>query len=243
MNHIKLILLIGLLSFSCHSTQQEEARNLEETGDHIVIKKRDDGTTSSVNQVDDQNKIHGVRITYYEDGKTVYSRTTFTHGIKNGPFIHYYRNGQVFEHTSYTDGKKDGLTRIYHMNGQLAAEFEYDHGIVLPGLREYERDGTPVKSYPEIRFTEEDHLDTHQRIDLIISCTQRGINVKYYLLEKPGAILDRVYLISEKGSAILHYYLKPGETIEKNIHIIAEIPTALGNVYVRALTYNLKAKN
>lgn len=162
---------------------------------------------------------------------------------ENGPFIRYYHNGQVFEHSNYMEGKHHGPARKYYMNGALTASYAYDHGMVLPGLKEYLRDGTLIISYPEIRIREEDQLDTHNRIDLIISSTQKSIGVKYYLLESTESIKDRIYLISENGSASLQYYVKPGESIDREIRIAAEIPTELGNVYVRLLSYHLMASN
>jgi hypothetical protein len=226
-----------------HRTAEAELTGEHIAGTEVVVKKRDNGTISSINQVDELNRVHGTRVTYYSDGKTVYSRTTFNHGIKNGPAIRYYRNGQVFEHSNYLDGKHHGPARKYYMNGALTASYAYDHGMVLPGLKEYLRDGTLIISYPEIRFREEDQLDTHNRIDLIISCTQKSIGVKYYLLESTESINDRIYLISENGSASLQYYVKPGESIDREIRIAAEIPTELGNVYVRLLSYHLMASN
>jgi hypothetical protein len=54
---------------------------------------------------------------------------------------------------------------------------------------------------------------------------------------------SRVYLISEKGSAMLQFYVKPGETINENIEITAEIPTELGNILVKNLSYKLIVSN
>ena len=72
---------------------------------------------------------------------------------------------------------------------------------------------------------------TFDRLDILINNAAT---------QKPGAVLDRVYLISERGSALLEYYLEPGESIDKNLYIMAEIPTALGNVFVREISYHLK---
>jgi len=240
---LTLMVCSGMMSCTRPGKGEGDDNRKQASGADIVVRKRDDGTISSVNEVDDLNRVHGIRVTYYADGKTVYSKTTCVHGIKNGPFIRYYRNGQVFEHSNNLDGKKHGPVRKYYMNGQLAAEFEVNHGIVLPGLKEYTRDGSRVESYPEIRFKEENHLDTHQRIDLIMYCAHQGRGVKYYLLESSEKPDDRIYLISENGSASLQYYVKQGESIDLDIGIIAEIPTELGNVYVRHLSYHLTAKN
>jgi len=236
-------MLTGLVGCIGHGTGDTALVPDKETGNGVVVRKRDNGTTSSVNPVDEMNRVHGVRVTFYANGRTIYSRTTFSHGIKNGPAVRYYRNGQVFEHSGYLDGKKHGPVRKYYMDGTLMAEFECEQGVVLPGLKEYTRDGTLVTSYPEIRFTEEDHLDTHRRIDLVLSCSAKGRGVKYYLLEDSLEFRDRIYLISENGSALMQYYLKPGESIDSAIAIVAEIPTELGNVYVTAQKYHLQVTN
>ena len=81
----------------------------------------------------------------------------------------------------------------------------------MPGLKEYSREGTIVTSYPDIIFKEEDHLATHNRMDLIISCSEKGIGVRYYLLPSKEDMHDRIYLISERGSASMQFYIKPGE--------------------------------
>ena len=210
---------------------------------HVVVKKRTDGTISSANQVDDLNRVHGVRVTYYEDGRTVYSKTTFVHGIKNGPFERYYRNGQIFEHIPFTEGKANGPTRKYYMNGNLMAEFVSENGRVLPGLKEYTRNGILITEYPEVRFREIDHLKERNRIDLEIYTDPVRYPVKYYRTQPGTGHKDRVYLISERGKALLQFYVKPGEKLEEEVEITAEIPTELGNTLVRYLTYTLKIRN
>jgi antitoxin component YwqK of YwqJK toxin-antitoxin module len=99
----------------------------------VVKMRRDDGTVSSVNQVDESGKVHGVRVTFYGDGRTIYSKHSFVHGQKHGPAHWYYKRGQLFKQTNFQYGKRQGLTRIYYKNGELLAEFESEKGNVLPG--------------------------------------------------------------------------------------------------------------
>lgn len=232
-----------LMSPSCRvSTEHSDYDNLGSNSE-VVIRKRADGTVSSVNQVDESGMVDGIRVTFYGDGKTTYSRTTFSHGIKQGPAVRYYRNGQVFEHSGYQDGKKQGPARKFYMNGTLMAEYTYDQGIVQPGLEEFDRQGVLIDDYPEIKFREFDHLASRNRIDLEMYCTRKGIGVKYYRRITDMGNQSRVYLISEKGSAMLQFYVKPGETINENIEITAEIPTELGNILVKNLSYKLIVSN
>lgn len=238
-----LITIPGLLICSCHRGEQQDRDPKNDQGTDVVVRKREDGTISSVNEVDEMKMVHGVRVTYYSDGKTVYSQTTFEHGIKNGPSIRYYRNGQPFEHTGFRDGKKEGPTRKYYMNGDLMAELSYENGIIQPGLKEYRRDGSLVTEYPEIRFREVNHLKEKNRIDLQIYCEKKGIGVKYFRrIDTPGD-QGRIYLISQNGETLLQFYVQKGEQLDEHIAIIAEIPTELGNVMVKQLTYHLSASN
>lgn len=239
-NRFLLWFIPCIFFWSCDRPAREGSVSDGESDSHVVVKRRGDGSVSSINQVDDLNRVNGIRVTYYADGKTIYSKTTFEHGIKNGLFERYYRNGQVFEHTPYKDGKADGLTKKYYMNGSLMAEFRSVNGLVLPGLKEYHRDGSPVTSYPEIRFREVDHLKDRNRVDLLIFCEPSGIPVKYFRREPGGDRSQRVYLISERGKASMEFYVKPGDTLKEELEISAEIPTELGNTLVRDLTYSLR---
>ncbi len=238
-----LITMLLWGGFSCTISADKEIDTTPDLNPEIVIKKRDDGTISSVNQVDEGGVVHGIRTTYYPDGKTIYSRLTFNHGIKQGPSIWYYNNGQVFKHASFDQGKMHGPTRKYHRSGKLLAEIECEKGNVLPGLREYNEDGSIVTSYPEVAFREINYLETKNRIDLEIYCSEKLSGIKYFLLEKDAGRTSRVYLITENGKASMQYYVKPGDMLNKHVEIIVEIPTYFGNTMVKKLSYHLTATN
>ena len=191
-----LLLLVLSVSFSCKRSTNVEGEMDSESKVKTVVKRRDDGTISSVNQVNDNNRVHGIRATYYEDGITLYSKHTFNHGRKQGPATWYYINGQVFKRTNFEDGKRHGLTRIYYKDGKLSAEFESDRGNVLPGLKEYNKDGTLVTSYPEIQFREIDFRASKNRMDLKIYCTKKRSGVKFFVLKEENGTTSRVYLIT-----------------------------------------------
>jgi antitoxin component YwqK of YwqJK toxin-antitoxin module len=133
-----LLLIIGLSS--CAPDRKKEDINQEETTS-MVRKYNDDGTLSSINPVDEQGYVDGVKINYYEDGKTIHSQVTYEHGRKHGPAIWYYKNGQVHEHTSYYFGRKQGLTKKYYPTGELMEELTYEQGEVQPGARKFDRQG------------------------------------------------------------------------------------------------------
>jgi len=238
-----LLCLLVLLSYSCVQSGDTKKDTTSESKPKTVVKRRDDGTISSVNQVNENNRVHGIRATYYKDGKTLYSKHTFSHGRKQGPATWYYTNGQVFKQTNFEDGKRQGLTRVYYKDGKLSAEFESEKGNVLPGLKEYKKDGTLVTSYPEIQFREIDLLASKNRVDLEIFCTKKRSGVKFFVLKEENGEISRVYLITENDSALLQYYVNPGEVLNRKVEILAEIPTELGNVLARKYSYQLSISN
>lgn len=237
------LILTILMSPSCTNSSEAEEEKSSDPQAEVVRKKRADGSLSSVNQVDEMGRVHGLRITYFKDGKTIYSKFEFNHGIKQGPSIRYYRNGQVFEHSNFEQGKKHGLSRKYHKDGSLLSECEFENGHVLPGLKEYKPDGTLITSYPDVQFREMNHLATRNRIDLELSCKSKVNGVKYYRLNTENGETSRTYLISENNASALQYYVKPGETLNEQILILAEIPTELGNIYAREFRYKLLLSN
>jgi antitoxin component YwqK of YwqJK toxin-antitoxin module len=239
--HSVLISLILWLSFSGVQTCKKRADISPELSPGTVVRKRDDGSISSVNQVDDMGRVHGIRVTYYADGRTIHSKVTVNHGRKHGPSLKYYANKQVFEHSSYEVGKKHGLTRKYYKNGNLQAELEYEHGRVNPGLKEYDKDGSLVTAYPDVVFREINQLASKNIIDLEMFCTEKRRSIKFYLLKHELTKTDRIYLITENASASMRFYLKPGDLLNERIEILTETYTDLGNILVRKHSYHLTA--
>jgi antitoxin component YwqK of YwqJK toxin-antitoxin module len=132
-----LLVLVLSASFSCMRSANVEEVATNESKPENVVKRRSDGTVSSVNQVNENNRVHGIRATYYEDGKTLYSKQTFDKGKKQGPATWYYMDDK----------------------------------------------------------------------------------------------------------ALLQFYLKPGKVLDRNVDILAEIPTELGNTLARKYSYQLSVSN
>lgn len=238
-----LLLASFLLCLSCSNKDQARDQKADESEAEVIVKRRDDGTVSSVNQVDEYGLVHGIRMTYYADGKSTYSKTGFEHGVKEGPANRYYRNGQLYKQITYKDGKKEGPARKFYQNGHLLAEFQYENGLVLPGLKEYEMDGSLITSYPEIEFRLVDHRISNKVIDLEISCSEKGVGVKYFFPDPGNESLSRIYLISEHGSTVRKLNTEPEDAINRDFNIIAEIPTRLGNTLVRNIHYQIKVNS
>ena len=135
-----LFLWIIAALMGCNNGQDATEKEQEE-GPEMVRRYRDDGTLSSINPVDEEGYVHGVKINYYEDGVHVHSKVTYEHGRKHGPAIWYYGSGRVYEHTSFHYGKRDGPTKRYYESGELMEESTYEMGEELPDKKKYDREG------------------------------------------------------------------------------------------------------
>ncbi len=140
---VRIFTITALVSgfAACGSENKDNSTKKEENRTEYVKKRRDDGTLSSANPVDGDGYIHGVKVNYYEDGKTVHSKVSYEHGRKHGPAIWYYKNGQIHEHSNYYYNRKNGLAKRYYDTGELMEEVTFDTGEELPGKKMYTKDG------------------------------------------------------------------------------------------------------
>ena len=138
------LILILCLTFpmnSCKQGKEATEQAAEENTPNMVKKKREDGSLSSLNPVDEEGYVHGVKVNFYEDGLTVHSKITYEHGRKHGPAIWFFKSGKIYEHTVYYQNRKNGLTKRYYETGELYEETTYDTGEELPGKKRYTRAG------------------------------------------------------------------------------------------------------
>ncbi|MFO7933136.1 MAG: hypothetical protein R6U78_03545 [Bacteroidales bacterium] len=137
-----LILFVISLSAGCGTKNEDpESTAGNEEEPELVRKHRDDGTLSSISQTDDEGYLHGIRVNYYEDGKTIHSKVTYVRGRKHGPAVWYYKNGQIYERTNFNYGRRDGVTKRYYKDGTLMEEVTYRQGEEMPDKKVYNREG------------------------------------------------------------------------------------------------------
>ena len=139
-----LILNATLLVSSCKQGTESAEEQQEENSPRVVRKMSENGKLSSLNPVDEQGYLNGVKVNFYEDGVTVHSRVTYAHGRKHGPAIWYFKSGAIYEETNYFQNRKNGVTRRYYETGELYEETTYDTGVELPGKKRYAKDGTLI---------------------------------------------------------------------------------------------------
>ena len=142
-NKLKAILIIFLafLMVSCSPGKKENDQAADEDAPQLVKKRREDGTLSSMNPVDEDGYVHGVKVNFYEDGVTVHSKITYEHGRKHGPAIWFFKSGKIYEHTTFYQNRRNGLTKRYYETGELYEEIQYEAGEELPGKKRYDKAG------------------------------------------------------------------------------------------------------
>jgi antitoxin component YwqK of YwqJK toxin-antitoxin module len=143
---VLLILFLSVLVLSCKQGKEDSEQPADENAPQMVKKRRDDGTLSSMNPVDEQGYVHGVKVNFYEDGVTVHSKITYEHGRKHGPAIWFFKSGKIYEHTNFYQNRRNGLTKRYYESGELYEEISYDAGEELPGKKRYNKAGELISS-------------------------------------------------------------------------------------------------
>lgn len=70
--------------------------------------------------------------TYYDDGQpaTMYFKKLDSSGnyVKDGPYVHWYSNGQVMEKVMYKDDKPEGTITSWYENGQKKMQCSMKNG-------------------------------------------------------------------------------------------------------------------
>ena len=142
--HLLLIFCLSILIGSCNQGKEQMEQPPEDNTPKLVKKRREDGTLSSLNPVDDKGYVHGVKVNFYEDGVTVHSKITYEHGRKHGPAIWFFKSGKIYEHTTYFQNRKNGVTKRYYETGELYEEVTFATGKELPGKKKYDKEGNLI---------------------------------------------------------------------------------------------------
>lgn len=183
---------------------------------------------------------------FYAASGKVNSTLVFKHGIKEGDETWYYESGQKYRVSPYINGRIQGIQKYYYESGQLKAEIPYKDGFAGTGLKEYEKDGTPVKKYPELIIRRVDHMRDANKMVLEISMSKDARDIKFYR----GPLMDGKYLhkklfllATQEGTTQLSYTIPPGENLDEKVIITANCKTRMGSTYIVSKAYNLKAFN
>ena len=65
---------------------------------------------------------------------TTGTRWNFKDGKQDGPWTHWYENGQKWWEVNYKDGEKDGLWTKWYENGQMKDEITWKDGKLVTAV-------------------------------------------------------------------------------------------------------------
>ena len=134
------------------------AREFDKEGNIIQLIEYKKGyviNRERINRYDADHRAHGKWKWFYDDG-TLKMEGTFTHGLKNGYFKEYDRDGNLLTISKYVNGEKEQqveeLTKLdvktdYWPDGTPKIIASYKDGVPEGVRREYDKNGKIEKSY------------------------------------------------------------------------------------------------
>jgi hypothetical protein len=191
------------------------------------------------------DKYEGWMINYNSKNNKVTARALYKNDQQNGPATLYYSDGQLYREMTYVEGRVDSIVKTYWPGGKLQAEVFFNKGEPAIGLKEYDKNGIPVK-HPTIAVKEVDQLSLFNKIELKISLSDKTREVEFYKGElKEGKYLyaKTPEIFSRDGVASLYYTVPKGRAVRERISIISRSRTEYGNTLVLHRVYNLSVSN
>ncbi len=88
----------------------------------------------------DGDKLHGLRVLYFQNGDTL-SVETFDHGIYEGPYISFREDGSLELRGQYIQNEMKGEWERFYPNGQLMEIVTFDHNLENGPFIEYHPNG------------------------------------------------------------------------------------------------------
>ena len=239
-----------LISQGCNSSSQdvravtgtELADTLKEDAGFTGLYKSYHPDGYLYSEVSYQNgKKDGISKRFYSDGK-VHSIIEYREGKKVGKSKWLYTSGEVYRETPYRDGKVDGIQKKYYRDGTVQAEIPYSGGNRKIGLKEYNERGSLLTSYPEIRITPVDRIDSHGRYTLELRLSNNSRNVKFYYDAVKDSIFipgGKQYIMTDDGVGMVEFVYRETGGRQQNINLVAVYRTRYGNSKILQKSFRL----
>ncbi len=93
-------------------------------------------------KIDKDSLIQDEYIVYYENGETIFEKSSYTDGKLNGTRNLYFDNGQVEISETYVDGILSDTLKVYYSSGILKQSKYYDAGVLTGVVKTYYEDGS-----------------------------------------------------------------------------------------------------
>ncbi len=238
------IYVVLLLFMSCDTKKGTKTKNAKT--DNISRSYTKDGRLKS--EISVKNGLRdGLCKTYYGNGK-VSLEMIYQAGKRHGTSRRYYESGILYQETEYKEDKMDGSRKKYTEQGKLMSEENFVNNLPCNSLKEFADDGSMRKGYPVIQISPVDRIKIDGTYVLSLSLSNHGKKVKYYKgrLSSAGCLTEDaepLFTNTQTGVGQVRYYLAPGGFQMEELHIIAEVTTLMGNVYLAQRSFNVAIEN
>jgi hypothetical protein len=252
MKIIKLIVVIISLAnlFACDdlSTQKpggnsETGWSINENGDSVMMRYDEQGRLTSFTTYKNGMK-NGLSKKFFSTGNIEFE-ILYKNGLKEGITKWYYEKGALYRVTTYKDDEEEGIQKKYYESGTLMAEIPYKKGKILPGLKEYTKEGELKKRYPTLIIEPVNKLAFENKYILRCYLSDHSKFVKFFrIINDPSN--DNRYMMeleTKEGIAEIEYFVSEGGYVFQNELIRAEVKTSLQNIYVIETGYKVAVDN
>lgn len=244
---ILILLALGLGScdfFEKHfSTGSEQAAISEGDGNRSYYAS---GKLKSVCYSNESGERHGVCTSYFENGSKK-NEITYENGEKKKGISFYEAGGPAME-IHYENGRKNGMRTRYFEDGKVASQFEYKDDKPGIGLKEFNKSGKQITSYPELIVKTTDRIETHGTYLIEIYFDKNKKRGEYYIGELwEGKFLKTyiglAWLETHDGVAKYEVMVPKGTYRMEKLNFVGHFETLRGNPYIVQKSLNLAVDN
>jgi hypothetical protein len=140
------------------------------------------------------------RVREYRSDGTLYMDAVFKDGHRDGKCTCFFKSGSVYSVTFYVDGKREGTETKYYEDGKIQSTNTYYKDKVLPGLKEFNRDGTEIKENVSIVIKEEDLTKSSGKFYLHVTLSDIGKNASFYASTNPEGPREKLIMKGNTGT-------------------------------------------
>lgn len=169
----------------------------------------------------------------------------YVDGQKNGEAKWYYPDGKLFRVTPYLNDTISGAQIQYFKSGRIKARLDYVDGRRLPGLEEFNMDGTKITAYPTPQYRIEDQYKARGVYKIFIEMSDLAENVKYYRGDFVDGMVDLTVLTPLLQTATTGYLdmKKTTEHSADSVTVVTAYLTGFGNRLYYRLSIPLPYKD
>ena len=248
---MKLYNLLGsAILFSCLLSGCNHKSGLPSVGKGSALSAADSMVDGEKSIFSENGKLHykveykngkaNGRVREYRSDGSLYMDAVFKDGHRDGKCTCFFKSGSVYSVINYVDGKREGIETKYYEDGKIQSTNTYSKDKVLPGLKEFNRDGKEIKENVSIVINEEDLTKSGGKFYLHVTLSDIGKNASFYASTNPEG--PREKLIMKGNTGTLEISVSSRNFILNKLIIEAEYITSRRNTMRIQRIYKMPAR-